>query len=90
MEPCEIIKDFGVLLTKSETKNSYFFEKNNNLCDNDRTKSVWRPFSLISTTSENSFQSSFFQTGLSISLWFQQYLSNNGYLFFEKFTYNKL
>ena len=79
MEPCEIIKDFGVLLTKNEKINSYFFDKNNNLCDNDRTKSIWRPFSIIST-SDNSFQSSsVFQTGFSISLWFQQYLSNNGY-----------
>ncbi len=79
MEPCEIIKDFGVLLTKGENKNSYLFDKNNNLCDNDRIKSVWRPFSIVSSF-ESSFEStSVFQTGFSISLWFQQYLSNNGY-----------
>ena len=42
MEPCEIIKDYGIILTKSESSNSYLFDKNNNLCDNDKTKSTWR------------------------------------------------
>lgn len=75
MEPCEIVKDYGILLTKSDSTNSYLFDKNNNLCDNDRTRSLWRPFPL-SLTADNS--SSITNTGFSLSLWFQQYISNNG------------
>lgn len=77
MEPCEIIKDYGIILTKSESSNSYLFDKNNNLCDNDKTKSIWRPFPL-SLTADNSSSQSLINTGFSVSLWFQQYISNNG------------
>ena len=77
MEPCEIVRDYGILLAKSESTSSYFFDKNNNLCDSDRVKRNWKPFPLISSTVSSSSES-IVNTGFSLILWFQQYISNNG------------
>ena len=88
MQPCEILKDFGFILARSKSINSYLFDKYNNLCNSDSSKANWRPFELkyvaekfldsasLNIASNNNLAQFF--TGFTVSLWFQQAVANNG------------
>lgn len=86
MNPCVILKDFGYLLSNSTSRYSYLFDKNNNLCNNNARIVAWKPFSLEtnqakpSITFYNSRTSSLgiFNSGFTVSFWFQQFMWNNG------------
>ena len=88
MEPCGILKDFGVLLTNtSSSLNSYLFDDGKNQCNNENNKANWKPFYLRNIASENPLFNlnsdtlssvDTFNSGLTISLWFQQNFKNNG------------
>ncbi|CAF0916506.1 unnamed protein product, partial [Brachionus calyciflorus] len=89
MNPCVIFKDFGYLINKnSESKNSYYFDKTNNLCSLNNKISQWKPFNFELSKSKPEFKFSNSRTsdsqvvdsGFSVSLWFTQSGSNNGTL----------
>lgn len=89
MNPCVIFKDFTYLMVNSSgSKNSYYFDKTNNLCPLNNKISQWKPFILEFSKSEPEFSFSDSRTsdaqvldsGLSVSLWFTQSGSNNGTL----------
>ena len=97
MEPCEILKDYGRTLTNSKSMFSYFFDKFNNLCNTETTKSVWKSFSL-QTVSEIFFKESMtnlvkkgfarttfskFNSGFTATFWIQQFMNNNGCIFYS-------
>lgn len=101
MEPCQILKDYGRTLTTSKSMFSYFFDKFNNLCNTDTTRSVWKSFGLQSV-SEIFFQDpminlvrkgfarttfSKFNSGFTATFWIQQFTNNNGYFFKKYFHY---
>ena len=85
MNPCVIFKDFGYILNKnSQSKNSFYFDKTNNLCS--LGNKPWKPFSLstsrskpeLSFSSPRTSDSQVLNSGFSMSLWFSQFGSNNG------------
>ena len=88
MQPCQVLKDYGVLLTKeTSSSNSYLFDDDFGRCNNENTKATWKPFSLSSVANENPLfklnggalsSIDLFNSGVTISLWFQQKFANNG------------
>ncbi|RNA01582.1 atlastin-like isoform X2 [Brachionus plicatilis] len=85
MNPCVIFKDYGYTLNQNgPSKNSYYFDKTNNLCAlNTRP---WKPFALstsrsgpkLTHSSPRTSDLDILQSGFSLSLWFTQSGSNNG------------
>jgi hypothetical protein len=88
MNPCTIMQDFNNLLINNSNTQlfSYYFDRNNNLCNKNSKGSSWRPFSLDSTVSKPalSFYNartsslSILDSGFTLSLWFKQSSFNNG------------
>ena len=88
MNPCVILKDFGYVLNNFSTSYSYFFDKNNNLCDTNQRVSAWKPFSLennqarpiLSFYNSRTSNLEIFNSGFTLTLWFRQFSWNNGYM----------
>ena len=86
MHPCEILKDFDFILTKSSQQSfSYFFSmnNNNNKCINDgntNIKAAWKPFMFASELGGKFYHqmNKNDKNGFSFTLWFQQLISNTG------------
>jgi hypothetical protein len=89
MNPCLIVKDYGSKLSKQDSGFSYYFDKTNNLCNNNDETVKWKPFDLINSQAKPSL--SFYNTrtpglsiadsGFTLSLWFRQFRINNGFIF---------
>lgn len=87
MNPCVIFKDYGYILNKkTRSKNSFYFDKTNNLCP--MNNKPWKPFALSSSKSKPQLayssprtpDSDILNSGFSLALWLSQSGSNNGTL----------
>ncbi len=91
--PCEILKDYGkILAPKSKSAYSYLFDRYNNICNDENMKTIWSPFELhtiwenfLLNSKMNLVRKSIgkttyseFNSGFTVTFWFQQATINNG------------
>lgn len=92
MEPCEILKDYGHVLSRSKSKYSYLFDRYNNICTSESMMSIWKAFDLktisdvfLRNSKVNLVKKGFgkttyskFNSGFTATFWIQQSANNNG------------